>query len=61
MMHVINLLSILFFIFTLMYVSHIYIFNYNQCIVYFIYAIITHCFETWQDGASVFDAGGGVR
>jgi hypothetical protein len=44
-----------------MYVSRIYIFNYTQCIVYFIYAIITHCFETWQDGASVSDAGGGVR
>jgi hypothetical protein len=44
-MPVINLLSILFFIFTLMYVLCIYLFHYAQCIVYFIYAIITHCFQ----------------
>jgi hypothetical protein len=60
-MPVINLLSILFFIFTLMYVLCIYIFNYTQCIIYFIYAIITHYFQTWQDESSVFDARGGVQ
>jgi hypothetical protein len=30
--------------FTLMYVLHIYLFHYTQCVVYFIYDIITHCF-----------------
>jgi hypothetical protein len=32
---------------TLMYVLHIYLFHYAQCVVYFIYSIITHCFQTW--------------
>jgi hypothetical protein len=44
-----------------MYVLCIYLFHYAQCIVYFIYAIITRCFQTWQDGASVSDAEGGVQ
>jgi hypothetical protein len=39
-----------------MHVLHIYLFHYAQCIVYFIYAIITHCFQTWQDGALVSKA-----
>jgi hypothetical protein len=60
-MAVINLLLIMFFIFTLMYMFHIYILNYTQCVVYFIYAIKTHCFQTWKDGGSVSDVGGGVR
>jgi hypothetical protein len=39
-----------------MHVLHIYLFHYAQCIVYFIYAIITHCFQTWQDGALISKA-----
>jgi hypothetical protein len=28
-----------------MYVLHIYLFHYAQCVVYFIYSIITHCYR----------------
>jgi hypothetical protein len=44
-----------------MYVLHIYLFYYAQCIVYLFYCMITLCFQTWQDGALVSNAGGGVR
>jgi hypothetical protein len=39
---------------------NIYLIHYGQCVVYFFYSVITHCFQTLQDGASVPDAGGGV-
>jgi hypothetical protein len=41
-----------------MYVLCIYLFYYAQCVVSLFYCMITLYFQTWQDGASVLDAGG---
>jgi hypothetical protein len=37
---------------------HIYLIHYAQCVVYFFYSILNHCFHTLQDGGLVPNAGG---